>query len=144
MVDRRSFCAALFATTIGARSLFAEQTDDAKLKDFEKQVEELMNVMNRTTGGKQFWADVWFFRDWRIQCHALDGHYRLLDGANRRHASGTYDECRNKMDEIRTRDELPPMEGKAIVILHGLFRTRSSMASLGGALAGSGGYTAFC
>ena len=33
-----------------------------------------------------------------------------------------------------TRDKLPPMEGKAIVVLHGLFRTRSSMASLGEAI----------
>ena len=61
-----------------------------------------------------------------------------------RHASGTYEACRDKMDEIRTRDKLPPMEGKAIVVLHGLFRTRSSMATLGGALSKSGGYKTFC
>ena len=65
-----------------------------------------MSLMNQTAGGKQFWADVWFFHDWRIQCHALTGHYRLLDGSNRRHASGTYEECRDKMDEIRTRDKI--------------------------------------
>ena len=39
-----------------------------------------MNLISKTGGGKQFWADVWFFHDWRIQRHALTGHYRLLDG----------------------------------------------------------------
>ena len=42
---------------------------------------DLMSLMSKTGGGKQFWADVWFFHDWRIQCHALTGHYRLLDGS---------------------------------------------------------------
>jgi hypothetical protein len=36
------------------------------------------------------------------------------------------------------------MEGKAIVVLHGLFRTRSCMSSLGDALSKSGGYKTFC
>jgi hypothetical protein len=48
------------------------------------------------------------------------------------------------MDEIRARDKLPPMEGKAVVILHGLFRTRTSMETLGAAVRDSGGYNVFC
>lgn len=48
------------------------------------------------------------------------------------------------MDEICKRDKLPPMEGKAVVILHGLFRSRSAMASLRKAIAGAGAYTVFC
>ena len=130
-MDRRRFCAAMIATMFGSRPLFAEP--EVAAQDIEKQVADLMSLMNQAAGGKQFWADVWFFHDWLIQCHALTGHYRLLDGSNRRHASGTYELCRDKMDEIRTRDKLPPMEGKAIVVLHGLFRTRSSMATLGSA-----------
>jgi hypothetical protein len=74
-----------------------------------------MNPFNKTGGGKQFWADVWFFHDWHIQCNALTGHYRLLDGSNKRHAWGTYDECRSTMDEIRCRDNLPIHR-----VLHGL------------------------
>ena len=89
-----------------------------------------MNLLSQTGGGKQFWADVWFFHDWRIQCHALTGHCRLLDGNNHRHASGTFEACRDKLDEIRKRDKLPPMEGKAVIVLHGLFRTRSAMDAL--------------
>src|SRR5262245_4919198 len=133
-MNRRRFFAGLFATACGAPKLFAEPTNEAK-KDNAKKANELMDFITKTAGGKQFWADVWFFHDWRIQCHALTGHYRLLDGANHRHVSGTYDECRNKMDEIRKRDKLPPMQGNAVLILHGLFRTRTSMASVGQAVA---------
>jgi hypothetical protein len=142
-MDRRRFCAAVIAL-LGSRPLLAESEVAAKTNEAEKQVADLMSLMNQTAGGKQFWADIWFFHDWRIQCHALTGHYRLLDGSNRRHASGTYEACRDKMDEIRTRDKLSPMDGKAIVVLHGLFRTRSSMAALSGALSKSGGYKTFC
>jgi pimeloyl-ACP methyl ester carboxylesterase len=143
-MNRRNFCEALLASAIGSRWVFADAVQDAKQVNLEKQIADLMSLMNQTAGGKQFWADVWFFHDWRIQCHALTSHYRLLDGSNRRHASGTYEVCRDKMDEIRNRDKLPPMEGKAIIVLHGLFRTRSSMATLGGALSKSGGYKTFC
>jgi hypothetical protein len=97
-----------------------------------------------TIGGKQFWADVWFFHEWRIQRHALTGHCRLLDGKNRRHTWGTFDTCRNRLDEIRRRDNLPPMEGKAVIVLHGLFRTRSAMESLRSAIAKDGEYSVFC
>jgi hypothetical protein len=143
-MDRRDFCAAVIASAFGTRQLLAEPEAAAKANEADKQIAALMSLMNQTAGGKQFWADVWYFHDWRIQCHALTGHYRLLDGSNKRHASGTYEACRNKMDEIRTRDKLPPMEGKAIVVLHGLFRTRSSMAMLGCALSKSGSYKSFC
>jgi hypothetical protein len=143
-MDRRNFIGAILATAVGAKPLLANQPDGAKPEDAQKQFDELMNLLNRTAGGKQFWADVWFFHDWRIQCHALDGHYRLLDGSNRRHASGTYDDCRKKIDEIRARDKLPAMEGKAVIVLHGLFRTRTSMSSLGSAIRDAGGYSVFC
>ncbi len=143
-MNRRRFCGSLLASVFGARSLLAEPVADAKTGSLAKQAEDLMNLISQTGGGKQFWADVWFFRAWRIQCHALTGHYRLLDGSNHRLATGTFEECRSKMDEIRAREKLAPMAGKAVVVLHGLFRTRSSMTSLGGAIADSGGYSVFC
>jgi hypothetical protein len=142
-MNRRRFCAGLFATALGAPQIFAEPVNNAKNGNGQK-ANELMNFITKTAGGKQFWADVWFFHDWRIQCHALTGHYRLLDGENHRCASGTYDECRSKMDEIRKRDNLPLMQGKAVIILHGLFRTRTSMASVGQAVTNAGEYKAFC
>lgn len=101
-------------------------------------------LLSKTAGGKQFWADVWFFHEYRIQCHALDNHYRLLDGANHRLASGTFDACRDRLDEIRKEKSLPPMEGKAVILLHGLFRTRSAMSTLSKSIGATGNYKTFC
>ena len=67
-----------------------------------------------TLGGKQFWADVWFYDQWRIQRNVLTGHYRLLDEENRRHTWGTLDRCLATFDENRRQRRLPPMRGKAV------------------------------
>jgi hypothetical protein len=134
-ISRREFCGAALAVTLGAGSSFA--AEDAGI------VDGMRNMAHITAGGKQFWADVWLFHDWRIQRNVLTGHCRLLDGKNCRHASGTFDACRAALDEIRRRDRLPPMQGKAVVVLHGLFRTRSSMSSLHAALAEAGDYSVF-
>ncbi len=96
-----------------------------------------------TMGGKQFWADEFFFHQWRIQRNALNGECRLLDAHNFRHASGTFAECRAELRQIAQREKLPPMKGKAVIVLHGLFRSRSSMSGLGKFLEEKGGYTVF-
>ncbi len=83
-----------------------------------------------TLGGKQFWADELFFHQWRIQRNALSGEYRLLDEKNHRHASGGFEQCRDRLDEIKLAQKLPPMRGKAVIVLHGLIRSRSSMSKL--------------
>lgn len=121
--------------TVGAAPLLAAEDGGVG--------EAMKNMSNMTVGGKQLWADVWFFHDWRIQRHCLTGHCRLLDGKNQRHTWGTFDTCRTQLDEIRRRDSLPLMEGKAVVVLHGLFRSRSSMSAIHKAIAGAGDYKVF-
>lgn len=96
-----------------------------------------------TLGGKQFWADELFFYQWRIQRHATTGQYRLLDEHNLRHASGTFDACRAVLETIKTQRGLPRMTGKAVIVLHGLVRSRSSMESLCRYLREKGGYQVF-
>lgn len=117
-----------------------EPSDDAPSGDPSTGHNEL--IATPTGGGKQFWADELFFRGWRIQCNVLTDHYRLLDPYNRRHTWGTFDECRAKLDEIRRRDNLPPMKGRAVVVLHGLMRSRRSMVGLCKYLEEKGGFTA--
>jgi pimeloyl-ACP methyl ester carboxylesterase len=97
----------------------------------------------RTWGGKQFWADEWFFHAWRIQRNVLTDHCRLLDGRNRRYASGSFESCRERMEALRSERHLPPMQGKAVVVLHGLFRSRSSMTKMCAYLHREGGYEVF-
>jgi len=97
----------------------------------------------RTMGGKQFWADELFFHKWRIQRNVLTGHCRLLDGSDHRHASGTFSHCQSTLGEIRRTKNLPPMRGKAVVVLHGLSRSRSSMESLCRFIENRGSYSVF-
>lgn len=96
-----------------------------------------------TLGGRQFWADELFFHDWHIQRNVFTGHCRLLDGANRRHAWGSFAECQDRLAVIRRQRALPAMQGTAAILLHGLFRSASSMSRMARYLREQGGYTVF-
>lgn len=96
-----------------------------------------------TLGGMQFWADELFFHEWRIQRNVVTGHCRLLDRTAFRHAWGTYEQCLAALDEIKRRQNLPPMTGKAVLVLHGLGDSRWTMARLAKYLEEQGGYTVF-
>jgi len=123
---------------LGAHRASAE--DDPELGLFSPittlKIDQGVFVLNQTFGGRQFWGDVQLFHDWRIQQHVYTGHYRLLDGQDRRHATGTLEECRDTLAEIRERRKLPPMSGRAVVLLHGIFRSSHSLQWLGGQIAG--------
>jgi pimeloyl-ACP methyl ester carboxylesterase len=81
----------------------------------------------QTLGGRQFWGDVQFLHGYRIQRNVFTGHYRLLDERDWRLASGTLDECRAKLDDIRNRQNLPPMSGRGVIVLHGIVRSSKSL-----------------
>jgi pimeloyl-ACP methyl ester carboxylesterase len=95
----------------------------------------------KTLGGQQYWNDELFFHQWRIQRHVSKGTHRLLDEQDRRHAEGTFAECQEKLEQIKREKSLPPMQGKVVIVLHGLFKTRSSMDDVSKYLAEKGGYT---
>ena len=101
------------------------------------------NLELPTLGGKQFWADVRHFHKWRIQLNVVTGHYRLLDSNNIRHAWGTLGECSRALESIRKSRSIPSMQGKAVVLLHGLMRSRSSMQGLSDYLEKKGGFEVF-
>jgi hypothetical protein len=138
-ITRRSFAAAAFAFAFGGKRLVADELKNP----VATEVEAMRYIATKTSGGKQFWADVWIFHDYRIQHNVLTQTHRLLDGQNCRLATGTFEKCRKALDDIRTRDSLPPMEGRAVVVLHGLFRHRATMEKLRMALAADGGFTVF-
>jgi pimeloyl-ACP methyl ester carboxylesterase len=101
------------------------------------------NLRTPTLGGKQFWADELFFHEWRIQQNVLTGHYRLLDGNDLRYAWGTLDECKAVLERIKAERKLPPMQGKAVVVLHGICGTRLHMSRICQYLEVNGGYEVF-
>jgi pimeloyl-ACP methyl ester carboxylesterase len=96
-----------------------------------------------TLGGNQFWADELLRHDWRIQRNVGSGRYRLLDGNNLRYASGTFAQCRTVLDQLQRERNLPPMQGKAVILLHGIADSRGQMHGLARYLEQKGGYRVF-
>ena len=103
-------------------------------------VASLLRLSNKTMGGDQFWADEFIRGGWRIQRNIFSGHYRLLDPASYRRALGDYDACRASFNELIARAPMVPRSTKAVVLLHGLFRSRDCMVPLGEYLSEQGEY----
>jgi pimeloyl-ACP methyl ester carboxylesterase len=102
------------------------------------------NLETYTLGGKQFWADVLCFHQWRIQRSVVTEHYRLLDEHDVRYAWGTFDHCRERLDEIKRERKLAPMSGRVVLALHGMFRNRSAFARLRERIEAHGGCQVLC
>lgn len=91
----------------------------------------MANLKFPTLGGVQFWTDLRWWYDWRIQQNALTGHCRLLSPNNMRHYSGAQAACEAKLDEIIAEQTWPEPATRVVVCVHGLMRTRGTFASLG-------------
>ncbi|MCA9006917.1 MAG: alpha/beta fold hydrolase [Planctomycetaceae bacterium] len=87
-------------------------------------------LVMKTMGGRQFWGDVQFFQGWKIQQHVISKHYRLLDPQDQRHASGSLTDCQKRLQEIREAEEIPPMQGKAVILIHGIIRSSKSFVKM--------------
>ncbi|QDU54713.1 esterase/lipase family protein [Aeoliella mucimassa] len=90
----------------------------------------LPNVQTTTNGGQQFWGDVRYHAGYRIQEHALTGHFRLLDPQYERVTWGTLEACESQLSEIRQQNAQLSNESTAVIYLHGLFRSRWSMSRM--------------
>ncbi|WP_437226714.1 esterase/lipase family protein [Planctomicrobium sp. SH661] len=88
------------------------------------------NFDTPTLGGRQFWGDVVFFQGYRIQHNVLTNHFRLLDPGDVRRAWGAREDCQSALDRIRTELQLPPMTGKAVILIHGIFRSSKSLETI--------------
>jgi len=90
-----------------------------------------INIPLPTLGGEQFWSDELVIRGWRIQQNVLSGHYRLLDADDVRRAWGTRQHCQAALDDVKRQGLLEPLDGAAVITLHGLGRSRDHMEGLG-------------
>ena len=87
-----------------------------------------VNIIWSTLGGKQYWADHFILDGWRIQQHVATKHFRLLDPRDRRHAWGSYESCRCKLAHLRFAKGMgTKIETEAVVLLHGIVRSKESM-----------------
>jgi pimeloyl-ACP methyl ester carboxylesterase len=76
------------------------------------------------------WTDQLCFHRWRIQQH-VDTHVcRLLDDEGEIELTGTFDECRTRLELIKLQRNLPPLRGRAVLLLHGLAAPAWSMQRL--------------
>ena len=73
----------------------------------------------KTSGGILFWGDVLYNNGWHIQKNATTDTYRLLDAYSVQRALGTFDECKDRLDEIQAEEGMLPMTGTMVIILHG-------------------------
>lgn len=107
---------------------------DAELSEEESMAAfNFLNLRTPTLGGKQFWTDHLWRQGWRIQQNALTSHWRLLDPHNVRHAWGVRTACVEALDQLVPESRLPTQH--AVIVLHGLMRSASSMGALSKMLA---------
>lgn len=96
------------------------------------------NVPTSTFGGMQLWEDLRVLSEWRIQRNVVTGHHRLLDDGDVRRAWGSWDDCNRALEEARATHDLKPGSDHAVVLLHGLGRTKSMYRSLAASLEAEG------
>jgi len=89
--------------------------------------------------GTQLWADTRWRDGWRVQRRWDSGACRLLNPAGRVVQRGTISECERALDEARSEESAVD---HLVVLLHGLGRTRRSLARIDTALRGAGFVTA--
>ncbi|MEM6675900.1 MAG: alpha/beta fold hydrolase [Planctomycetota bacterium] len=98
----------------------------------------MVNVPAVTAGGQQCWADLAWDDGWRVQRHVWTGHARLLDDRDVRRAWGAPDACIAKLERRRAEGAAEGPRRDTVVLLHGLWRTRDSMAPLAAAFDDAG------
>ncbi len=94
-----------------------------------------------TLGGAQFWSDVHILYEWRIQQRAGEERFRLLSPKEFCYAEGTFGQCRARLEQIKLEENLEPMRGRAVILLHGLAATRWTMRLLADHLEEKSHYT---
>ncbi|MDP2123980.1 MAG: alpha/beta fold hydrolase [Parvibaculum sp.] len=74
------------------------------------------NLAISTLGGQQFWTDRAMRAGWRIQCHALSGHCRLLDPADIRRGWGDFVEVERLLETVSPTSDA---RRRLVVLVHG-------------------------
>jgi hypothetical protein len=106
---------------------FSESSNDAMVIDPLSR----FNVPLPTLGGKQLWTDHRWWYGYKVQSHSLTGHWRLLDPAAIRRAWGTKEHVLAELERVQATEQASPVPiERAVLLLHGLMRTSSSMQPL--------------
>ena len=129
MSQQSAICVGVVLLAVFPAVSLAQEPGNQVQSNFSKILSEKVLTM-KTMGGRQFWGDVQFYQGWKIQQNVISKHYRLLSPADQRHASGSLEECRRRLDEIKEEKQLAPMQGKAVILIHGIIRSSKSFVKL--------------
>lgn len=91
-----------------------------------------------TLGGGWVWSDEVWFHGWRVEKHAVIGHYRLIDPNNRRYAFGSFETCMAKLNEVKAEQKFPAMPKHVVIVMHGLGANGHFMQGLANYLSDNG------
>jgi len=91
-----------------------------------------------TLGGGWVWSDEVWLHGWRIEKHAIIGHYRLVDANNLRHAFGSFETCLAKLNEVKAEEKFPALPKHLVIVMHGLGANGKFMQGLADYLADNG------
>ncbi len=107
-------------------------SEEPEFPDLKRKIKEIQKkvIPKSTLGGRLFWGDVQFFQGWKIQQNVLTKHYRLLNSLDQRQESGTLEECQKKLQELKQTEQLKPMQGKAVILIHGIIRSSKSFEKM--------------
>ncbi len=120
----------LFAVPAALACGVSAEEPQSKVATPADSPDDAPSLFAQTFGGKQLWDDHLVFYDWRIQRNTLTGNFRLLDGADRRRAWGSFEHCEKTLDSLREKQKLEPMHGRVVILVHGLGRSRASMTGM--------------
>ena len=100
----------LLVFLLSVSTVFCQEAPSLKLDDF---------VAIRPTSSLFVWGDVYFSREHRIQKHARTGMYRLVDSRSLQRTTGSWEDCKRRLDERETEDNVTPLQGRVVILLHG-------------------------
>ena len=86
----------------------------------QSNVSEPFAIPLPTMGGMQYWSDEVWFQGWRIQYNSIFGQYRLIDSSAKQYAFGSFKHCKERLEKIKQARRLPPMRGRAVILVHGV------------------------
>ncbi len=121
MMNRRKLLAGLPLLWLGS-TLNAQEDESSGLP----------NITFPTMGGKQFWTDFAWRGGWKIQQNIVTRHWRLLDDRSVRHAWGSRKACEQHLEKRGPKQVA--LNGPVFIMMHGLFRSGSSMRPVAKAL----------
>lgn len=137
----RTYALLLASLPFAGRSLSAQEPEAAPQVAAAVALTPKIKIANQPTlptisiSGEVFWSDHFVQNGWRIQKHGQVDLFRILDEKGFRRAWGSFEDCRAELDQVCQTQKWEKPHGTAVITLHGLFRSRACMESLGRSLA---------